>query len=76
MTTHLNAQPIRFNATSQRTSQTKTPVNHAAVAACLCALVFIFILLSPTIFSSSEFATVIGLTEQGIQGTEQALLAR
>jgi len=52
MTINLNADIIDFNTVSERKVRTDIQVNHAAVAACLCALVLIGILLSPSIFSS------------------------
>lgn len=56
MTMKLNADPIDFAAKkhpAKSAVQSDVQVNHAALAACLCALILIGILLLPTIYSNA-----------------------
>lgn len=66
MTTNLNADIIDFNTVSGRKVRTDIQVNHAAVAACLCALVLIGILLSPSIFSSFSSTSLTSTVNQEV----------
>jgi len=69
MTTNLNADTIDFNPIAGCKPQTDIQINHAAVAACLCALVLIAVLLSPTIFSASSTTDAAGSPTQEIYNT-------
>lgn len=64
MTTNLNAGSIDFTTVARNNVATNKPqadiqINHAAIAACLCALVLIGILLLPTISSTFSSANTI-----------------